>query len=88
MVETLLDLGLIWSEGQLWVNSSFEKDLELFEKLTLCIMGVMRFPKFTDSRWLSVGTSARTMVASMLLGLDSLVAFCRKDPATSDYYIG
>jgi hypothetical protein len=48
----------------------------------------MRFEKYTDSRWLTIGGSARTLTAPRLLGLDSLVAYIRAAPSSSDYYVG
>eukprot|EP00974_Lingulodinium_polyedra_P038204 3661700-Lingulodinium_polyedra.AAC.1 len=46
-----------------------------------------RFIKATDSRWLTLGTSSRTLVGSWSLGLPALVGMIRADKFTSDTFI-
>ena len=46
------------------------------------------FVPFSDSRWITIGCNCRTLVASLLLGLPSLVKEIRDDPRSSDYDIG
>ena len=48
----------------------------------------MRFEKCTDSRWLSMGSSMRSLCASLLLGLEALVHHVRQQPHVSDFYPG
>ena len=56
---------------------------------TICatLTSVFRFVKFTTSRWLTVGTSARTVIASLLLGVEDLARFIEHDTKSSLFYI-
>ena len=38
-----------------------------------------QFKKWTESRWLTVGTSSRTMVVALLTGIDSMVEYLGRD---------
>ena len=44
-----------------------------------CLLGAWRFRKFTESRWLTIGTSCRTLVCGVVYGLYGLVARIQKD---------
>eukprot|EP00972_Heterocapsa_arctica_P058615 8644479-Heterocapsa_arctica.AAC.1 len=56
------------------------------DAVSSALLGLWHFKKFTDSRWITVGCSCRTLVAGLLTGLDSLVAFIRRAPESSDFY--
>ena len=49
---------------------------------------VFKFRTFTESRWLSIGSSTRALTASLLLGLDGVLSMIRAKPENSDWYIG
>ena len=51
------------------------------------MLGVFRFRKFTESRWVTVGEACRRLIASQMVGLPGLVDLIRKDEHASDYYI-
>ena len=53
------EVGLQWDEssGKLLVKLSLQGDPECVSKLSSCIMALWEFIQFTDSRWLTVGTS-------------------------------
>ena len=61
---------------------------DLMGRLIVGLLQVMRFEKYSDSRWLTVGGTCRALTAALLLGIDSLVGCIRADPKSSDYYIG
>ena len=44
-------------------------------RLNRVLLGVWRFVKFTTSRWLTVDTSSRVLVAGMLTGLEDFVQY-------------
>ena len=48
-------------------------------------MSVWRFVSFSDSRYLTVGPSARRLCAAMLTGMGSMMGFARRQPGVSDY---
>ena len=50
-------------------------------------MTVWRFQKITESRWLTVGTSARAVVAAHLTGIEGLVQYIIRIPHASKFYL-
>ena len=80
-------LRLQWNGARLQVAASCMDMPDVIETLSSALLGVWHFKKFSDSRWITVGCSCRTLIASLLTGLESLVAFIREDPASSDFHI-
>ena len=76
-----------WSGGRLFVNSSFSEDPKLLDLLYNSCLDVFRFTSFTTSRWLTIGSSARSLVAACSLGLRGLFAAVMEDPLVGEYYI-
>ena len=89
IAELIAHLHLRWepSRQKLWVAAKHSEDLGLVEKVSFVLMSVMKFRRFTESRWLTLGESSRTLLCALLLGLDGLVELTRKDPAASDYHL-
>lgn len=52
---------------------------DLVESICALLLGCFRFRKFTESRWLTIGTSTRILTLAIILGLDSLVSHIKKD---------
>ena len=52
------------------------------------LLAVWNIPKYSDSRWLTVGIAAKSMVASQLTGITAFLQFLSKKPSTSSYYLG
>eukprot|EP00974_Lingulodinium_polyedra_P055883 5374033-Lingulodinium_polyedra.AAC.1 len=46
----------------------------------------MKFQRFTDSRWCTVGDSGATLFRACLVGFQGLAQAVRKDPKCGDYY--
>ena len=88
LVEVLAcQLRLQWKGGWLQLAASCLNLPDVMETISSALLGVWHFMRFSDSRWITVGCSRRTLVASLLTGLESLVAFIREDSASSDYHI-
>lgn len=87
IVETLVDLGLRWCKGCLYVSSKHRRSEDLVAKVSSAMVALFRFRKFSDSRWCTVGDSCRTLTAALCCGLGGLVALVRSSPTTSDFYI-
>ena len=49
------------------------------ESIGALLLGCFRFRKFTESRWLTIGTSTRILTLAIILGLDSLVHHIKQD---------
>jgi len=52
------------------------------------LMAIWNIPMFSDSRWLTVGTAAKRMVASHLTGMTGFFNFAAKKPSVKMYYLG
>ena len=85
VVESLVELGLLFADGYLEVSSAMQDANNLMDKLIVAWLQVMRFEKYSGSRWLTVGGSCRTLTAAVLLGIGSLVECTRADPKSRDY---
>ena len=83
----LADRGVLWDGKNLIASSAYSADDDLISFLYTACLSVFRFKKFTHSRWLTVGGSSRTLVASCALGLRGLWAFTTSDPTVSKYYL-
>ena len=82
------ELKLQWKDDQLQIAASCAAlEDNLLEKLTASLLGLWEFRQFSASRWATVGTSCRGLVAAMLSGFESLVCFVRADPKASDFHI-
>ena len=87
-VEVMADtLQLEFRNGELLVSQTADVPGDVVDCVCSALTATWRFVKFTLSRWLTVGTSARTVVAAMLTGLPSLVDFIVKDTRSSLYYL-
>ena len=83
----LIDLQLRFEGGALLVSDKLLTDQPDFMSLVVAsLLNVWRFSKWTESRWLTVGASARALVAGVLTGISDLVAFILAS-GSSDWYI-
>lgn len=89
LAETLaFELRLQWQAGRLEIAASCaDSECDLVEKLSGCMLALWEFRQFTASRWATVGTSCRGVVAAILTGFSDLVQTIRSDPRASDYHI-
>ena len=61
----LAEMDLKWCDGGLYVNQRVgPMTPELQGKVGACIVELMAFKKFTDSRWVSVGRTCKSLVGS------------------------
>ena len=54
-------------------------DRDLAESVSACLMSVWRFRKFSESRWLTLGTTCRTLVAAVATEFDNLFRYIQQD---------
>ena len=87
LVNELLRFRLLSKHGKLFVRREFRDEVGLLDALHATLMGVWRFAKFSDSRWLSIGPSCRAVVSSVLCGVHALIQWCRRVKHCSEYYI-
>ena len=71
IAEFLAMYNVHWQDGALKVNlSANNPEADLVGKLYTAMLSTFQTKKFTDSRWLTIGDSCRTLVASWALGLE------------------
>ena len=71
-------LQLQWDGQRMHHLQGAFSDGDLPESVASALLAVWRFAHFSESRWLTVGTSCRTMVAAHLTGIASLVKHIKK----------
>lgn len=81
------ELRLQWCDSRLQVAASCTSIEDLMGKISGALLALWEFRQFTSSRWATIGTSCRGVVAALLSGFDDLVKTVRKDPRASDYHI-
>ena len=86
LVDEIADLNLDFKEGKLyfWDGVPFES---VGTRVAHILMTLYRFRTFSSSRWLSVGSSCRTMVSAYLFGLHDVVTQILGDEDESHYKI-
>eukprot|EP00971_Amphidinium_carterae_P341469 6480271-Amphidinium_carterae.2 len=87
VLHVLVNLQVRFVEGRLLVASSWQDKDDLSETVAYCLLYLFRFRSFTESRWLSLGCTAQTLVGALYVGLEVLVQMIRTAPHSSDYYI-
>ena len=87
-VEVMSDLHIRWQGDRLCVAKAHLYNERVVSLVVAALMRVWQFREWTDSRWLTIGPSSRTMVAALLLGLEGLVEWVLKQPGVSSYRLG
>ena len=58
-----------------------------FDRIVSLFLLVSNWRRFTDTRWAGTVPACRSLVGSLSIGLDGLVAMTRSDKACSDYHL-
>ena len=87
-VELLTEvLQLHYHDGVLYFYKDARVNGDLIEAICTCLMSFWWWVKLTSSRWLTVGSSARYLVAALLTGLPDLVNWIEKETKASLFYL-
>eukprot|EP00971_Amphidinium_carterae_P240484 4774089-Amphidinium_carterae.1 len=87
-LEFLVESQLRFSCDQLLIHPNFADQEDAPERVATVLMSIARFPKFTESRWLSVASAARALTSALLLGMDQWAETALSAEGTSEYYLG
>ena len=60
--------------GRLWVSEELQGTLDLVDLVTAALLSTWFIVKFSGSRWLTIGTSSRSLVVALLIGFEDLCA--------------
>lgn len=75
LAERLSELQLRCFGGVVFVAEKFRNEESIVGDVAQAFAVCFRWRKWTDSRWCSMGDSSRSLVLSLLLGIEDLVAF-------------
>ena len=84
----LVKLQVRFKDEKLYIAREYMYDADLPAVLTALMFKTWRLRKWSDSRWLSVGESCRTLLSACLLGLPHRVRFIISTGRASKYFIG
>ena len=88
LLDTLCgQMHLIWrpADERLLVADNFLQHANAVELLSNTLLGIRRFPGFCASRWITVGTSCRTLVQGLLTGFGGMFQYMKSNGALSDF---
>jgi hypothetical protein len=85
IVDLLLTLQIRFLDGRLFIAERFRHDSDRFNLIATVLLAVFKWRTWSDSRWVVLGESSRSLVASLVVGLRGLVTFVRtQTPVTED----
>jgi hypothetical protein len=87
ILDLLCKLELRQASGRLLVSSEVLAERDLVGQVVAAILSVWKFERFSESRWLTVGSSARTMIAACLTGLSDFLSWVKGKPGVSGFYL-
>eukprot|EP00974_Lingulodinium_polyedra_P054694 5261044-Lingulodinium_polyedra.AAC.1 len=82
------ELELEFQEGRILITEEKRDDPNLISTIQTTLQAAWKFQKFTESRWLTVGASARSLVVALLTGVMDLVEQIEEDPHAMLWYLG
>ena len=84
----MLRLQLRWdpSDGRLKVARQFLHSSTVTEEVLKVLKATWKFAQFSESRFIGMGSTSRTLVASVCLGLQDLVSYIKARPDESNWY--
>ena len=86
--ELATDLQMRFEDGHLKIAEKWKHEAEVTEMVVTTLLHIWKFKKFSDSRWLSLGPSCRSVMAALMCGLKPYVTWLLARPGNSRYYLG
>ena len=87
-IDQLMVLQLRWDRDQLKVATRFANQDSVVSAVATVFLHIMSLKIYSDSRWVSLGPSCRTLLCGMCVGLERLVEYVSNTPGQSTYYVG
>jgi hypothetical protein len=85
-VDDFVRVGARFQDGQLQVRSDLRSDPDPMARVTEVMLFMMHWRKFAMTRFLGLGFSSRSLLRSLVLGIDGLMAHTRSDKNVSEYH--
>eukprot|EP00971_Amphidinium_carterae_P207090 4108719-Amphidinium_carterae.1 len=87
LLDELVHFRLFAKDGLLFVSeTSFQED-RVMERLCNACLSLWRVPAFCGSRWLTIGSSCRRMLAAWLTGFDAAVSYLENKQLVSAFSV-
>lgn len=86
--DLLIELDVLVQGNTIYVHEPHRQSPKLMEQLTSCLLYIFKWEQYTESRWLTITSSPRSLCASMAVGIHLLVGMVMGDDSLSKYYIG
>lgn len=89
VAERFVDLQLRWdpAAGKLKVGVRHVNDPSISSEIVSLLCTTSRFRSFSDSRWISLGGTARKLVVATMLGIENLVSWIMAAAGESKHFI-
>lgn len=78
---------LLWANDRLMISDVFAGDSGIIEDIADTILSFLTLEVFTESRWLTIGRSCRSLMLCMMFGLKSLVDYILAIPASNENHL-
>ena len=75
--EELVAVDPRWHGCVLWTPLSLADDPAAVKRLAHCLRIVLKFTKFSETRWCTVGSSCKALVVALSVGLERIVELAR-----------
>ena len=66
---------LVWANGHMLVSDTFANEEDIYQDIASTMLSLLSLHPFTESRWLTIGRSCRSLVIGLLFGLEDLVQY-------------
>lgn len=87
-MDKFISLNLWWDGQKLLADAEWESRDDACGEVATCILYLMKFRAFSDSRWTTMGPSARSLLRCLSVGLHHIVISLLSDPSVSKFYLG
>lgn len=79
MIERIAFVDPCWRGGRLVVNADMASVADGITEGVFVMTYLLRWVKFSETRWAGIGRSARFCVRSLEVGLEGIIGICAKD---------
>ena len=85
--QVLVNMQVRFEDGFLKVWVGFQDKEDTMEQLSTAILHLWRYRPFSDSRWLTLGETCRSLMKGFLTGLHHVISRARANPKHSDWHL-
>ena len=79
----MLDLQIRWHDGYLKVSEKLKECPSVHDRVSIVLLHSWTLRQYSDSRWLTLGSCAKSVVVALALGLDAYVDYLHQGRCSS-----